>query len=124
MSRWGWFLWSLLGGFGVIMAALIAHVYPPETKYFMTTANKMHFVHLMPLLVILLHLEKNPNNKLLLISLILFLLGYVLFPFAIYVKYTFNIMSASKLAPYGGYSFSIAWLLLAISFIVKSKKTK
>lgn len=123
MIRWGWFFWSLLGAFGVMMAALIAHVYPPESRYFMTTANQMHFVHLMPLLVILFKLEEQ-TSKLLLASLVFFLLGYILFPFAIYTKYTFNIISASKLAPYGGYSFAIAWILLAISFVVKQKKSE
>ncbi len=109
-----WLLYALLGIIGLLIAASVSHVFPPEVRPFMNTANKMHFVHLIPLAIILIFLEKEPKNKLLLASLGLFLLGYLLFPFAIYCKHIFHIISASALAPYGGYIWMLAWVLLGI----------
>ena len=121
MIKWLWGIWAILGALAVGMASMIAHLFPPEIRYFLEAANKIHFFHLIPTAIILYKLEQAPN-KLLLTSLILFALGYLFFPFAIYVKYTFNITSASKLAPYGGYSLILAWLTLAAGFIVKRKE--
>ncbi len=109
-----WGIYALLGIIGLLIAASVSHVFPPEIRPFINTANKMHFVHLIPVGIILIYYDFRGINTLLKISLSLFFLGYILFPFAIYTKYIFKVTAASVLAPYGGYTWIFAWILLGI----------
>ncbi|API86216.1 DUF423 domain-containing protein [Francisella uliginis] len=58
------------------------------------------------------------------LSSFLFILGTLLFSFSIYISIVWNIPSILKLAPIGGTSLMIAWIVLAISAICIKKNSQ
>lgn len=67
--------------------------------------------------------SKNLANCLILkLSNILFILGTLLFSFGIYISIVCNIPAIMKLAPIGGTTLMLAWIVLGISAIVLKRR--
>ncbi|MGQ9863212.1 MAG: DUF423 domain-containing protein [Bacteroidia bacterium] len=108
------FIGYLLGGVGVIMASLGAHIYPAPA---FTQAAYMQILHSL-LLLYLTHQKKLTDR----IASYLILLGILLFCGTIYVKYVFALPGFTRWAPFGGMAWIMGWILAAGGNLQFSKK--
>lgn len=106
---------GLLGFTGVLLAALGSHAVPGmdvEANYrSWQSANVLHGVHAVVLLVLGVQAFKQPS-RLLLATAGLMILGVVLFSGSIYARVAFDLERTFNLAPTGGFLLMLAWLLI------------
>ncbi len=109
------------GCFSVLFGAWLAHggqVLSAYTQATLKTALEYQLFHTLALLVILVwvisRLKVKAPSKILLASCTAFFMGIVCFSGSIYITMFFDIAFIGKLAPFGGISLAIAWLLLSI----------
>lgn len=106
---------ALLGMSAVVLAAIAAHAIP-DTKAAQAVerAAIMQLVHAVLLLYMtgLTGRFSHPARWLTLFGLMLFCGG-------IYAKYLLGLASAASLAPIGGISMMLGWLLLGLSSLTK-----
>ncbi len=106
-------LWQVIaglsGGIGVIVSALGAHAVPDAAlAKLVETASSFQLIHA----AVLLWLASSPRRGLSWARW-LFLIGTVLFSGALYLKAFAVWPGAVALAPWGGTSLILAWLVLA-----------
>lgn len=112
------------GSFSVLFGAWLAHagqMLPVNVQATLKTALQYQLFHTLALLVVLVwaatSLSVNNPTKLILTAAIAFAVGIVCFSASIYIKTFFSVAIIGKLAPFGGISLAVAWLLLSIEGI-------
>ena len=105
---------------GVILGAMGAHaldnILPPERKSSWELGGQYQLVHGLGLIIVALLYEKI-GSLLISISGGLMFIGVWLFSGSIYQNSIGAAPGINAIAPYGGMSFMLAWLLLAIAVI-------
>jgi len=109
------------GCFSVLFSAWLNHggqTLPAYTQATLKTALYYQLSHTLALLMVLVwvisQLKVKAPSKVLLASCTAFFLGIICFSGSIYITMFFNIAFVGKLAPFGGISLAVAWLLLSI----------
>ena len=109
------------GCFSVLFGAWLAHAgqgMAVNALSSLKTAQQYQLFHTLALLAALIWvkvtLPVNKPSKVLIAACVNFFIGIVLFSGGIYIKTIFSFPLVGKLAPLGGLSLAIAWLLLAI----------
>ena len=108
---------GISGCFSVLFGAWLAHggqSLPLASQERLITALTYQFIHTLALMLTLI-LYKQHTTAMLLSAVILFALGIVFFSGSLYIKTLFNVLSIGKLAPIGGLSFALAWLLVGFA---------
>ncbi len=116
--------WVFLGSLNMVIAIALgafgAHGLKGKISKQMfenwTTGAHYHIIHALALLFIgLLILKANHHTSLVSLSGWLILIGILLFSGSLYVMALTNIKTFGAITPFGGFSFIIAWLLIAYS---------
>lgn len=108
---------GISGCFSVLFGAWLAHggqSLPANVQSSLATALQYQFIHTLALLATLVWLKKTKPSKVLLGASIAFVAGILCFCGTIYIKSFFELAIIGKLTPFGGISFALAWLLLAL----------
>ena len=108
---------GISGCFSVLFGAWLAHNsqhLPLSVQSNLTTALQYQFIHTLALLITLVWLKVDDRSRLLLIACIGFSLGIICFSGVIYIKAFFDLPAIGMLTPFGGISFAVAWLFLAL----------
>lgn len=121
---------GISGCFSVLFGAWFAHAgvnLSDDVHSRLTNALQYQFFHTLALLAIAVWLqtlpEKNEPTKLtktLYLSTALFIVGILCFSGCLYIKTFFDLAVIGKLAPFGGLSFALGWLLISWAGINKS----
>jgi uncharacterized membrane protein YgdD (TMEM256/DUF423 family) len=108
---------GISGCFSVLFGAWLAHggqSLASNVQSSLSTALQYQLFHTITLLVCLVWAKVKTPSKILITACLCFILGVLCFSGTIYIKSIFEIHSIGKLAPIGGVSFALAWLLLAL----------
>ena len=108
---------GISGCFSVLFGAWLAHggqTLPVNVQSSLATALQYQFIHTLALLATLVWLKTAKSSKVLLGASIAFVVGILCFCGTIYIKSFFELAIIGKLTPFGGISFALAWLLLAL----------
>jgi len=108
---------GISGCFSVLFGAWLAHggqSLPLASQERLMTALTYQFFHTLALMLTIT-LYKLHKHFLILAAGILFALGIVFFSGSLYIKTLFDVLSIGKLAPFGGLSFALAWLLVGVA---------
>ena len=108
---------GISGCFSVLFGAWLAHggqSLASNVQSSLATALQYQLFHTIALFVCLVWAKVEPPSKILITASLCFILGVLCFSGAIYIKSIFEIHAIGKLAPIGGISFALAWLLLAL----------
>jgi uncharacterized membrane protein YgdD (TMEM256/DUF423 family) len=108
---------GISGCFSVLFGAWLAHggqALPLELQDRLSIALQYQFIHTLALILTII-LYKVHSNIVLIFAAIFFALGIILFSGSLYIKTFFDLTMIGKLAPSGGLSFALAWLLLGFS---------
>ena len=108
---------GISGCFSVLFGAWLAHggqTLPVNVQSSLATALQYQFIHTLALLATLVWLKVAKPSKVLLGASIAFVVGILCFCGTIYIKSFFELAVIGKLTPFGGISFALAWLLLAL----------
>ena len=108
---------GISGCFSVLFGAWLAHggqKLPVNVQSSLATALQYQFIHTLALLATLVWLKVAKPSKVLLGASIAFVVGILCFCGTIYIKSFFELAVIGKLTPFGGISFALAWLLLAL----------
>ena len=108
---------GISGCFSVLFGAWLAHggqSLPLASQERLMTAVTYQFFHTLALMLTII-LYKLHGRLTLLIAGVLFAFGIVLFSGSLYIKTFFEVLSIGKLAPSGGLSFALAWLLVGFA---------
>ena len=113
----------LIAGISLMLAAMLSaygfHGLPgkvPEAKLASWAwAKQFQFLHSMGLILIGLLIDKAPDSWLLRIAAGFMMLGLVLFSGSIYAEILGAPPAVGEVAPMGGTSFMLAWLLTGIA---------
>jgi len=112
------FFGALSAGIGVGMGAFGAHglknVLSPDMLAVYQTGASYQMWHALGLIGIALVRRDDPGSRLLHWAGWLMLLGIVLFSGSLYLLALLDIKALGMITPFGGVSFLIAWLLLAL----------
>ena len=109
---------GISGCFSVLFGAWLAHggqSLPLKVQSSLSTALQYQLFHTLALFGCLVFAKVTSPSKLLLISCIGFLVGILFFSGTIYIKSFFDVAFIGKLTPFGGISFALAWLMLAVA---------
>ena len=105
---------GISGCFSVLFGAWLAHggqTLALASQERLSTALTYQFFHTLALMLTIT-LYKLHTKAVLLVAGGLFALGILFFSGSLYLKTLFNVVSIGKLAPFGGLSFALAWLLV------------
>ena len=108
---------GISGCFSVLFGAWLAHggqSLPMVSQERLMTALTYQFFHTLALWLTII-LYKLHSKVILLIAGGLFALGISFFSGSLYIKTIFDVLSIGKLAPLGGLSFALAWLLIGFA---------
>ena len=108
---------GISGCFSVLFGAWLAHggqSLALASQERLMTALTYQFYHTLALMLTII-LYKLYNNVMVLAAAVLFALGIVFFSASLYIKTLFDVLSIGKLAPFGGLSFALAWLLVGFA---------
>lgn len=108
---------GISGCFSVLFGAWLAHggqVLPIALQERLSTALQYQFIHTLALMLTIV-LYKIHRHPVLVFSAAFYTLGVLLFSGSLYIKTFFDVASIGKLAPFGGLSFALAWLLLGFA---------
>jgi len=108
---------GISGCFSVLFGAWLAHggqTLPSNVQSSLATALQYQFIHTLTLLATLVWLKTTKPSKVLLAASFTFVVGILCFCGTIYIKSFFELAVIGKLTPFGGISFALAWLLLAL----------
>jgi len=111
---------GISGCFSVLFGAWLAHAGQALTindQANLQTALQYQLFHTLALLGTVVLLTSKSATKILIAACISFVIGILCFSGTIYIKTFFNFAMIGKLAPLGGISLAIAWLLLSIEGI-------
>jgi uncharacterized membrane protein YgdD (TMEM256/DUF423 family) len=108
---------GISGCFSVLFGAWLAHggqALPLGLQDRLSIALQYQFIHTLALVLTII-LYKVHRNIVLVLAAIFFALGIMLFSGSLYIKTFFDVTMIGKLAPFGGLSFALAWLLLGFA---------
>ena len=108
---------GISGCFSVLFGAWLAHGgqhLPEALQSRLSTALLYQFIHTLALIVTII-LYRLERSVLSLVAATFFALGIILFSGSLYIKTFFDAVMIGKLAPSGGLSFALAWLLLGFA---------
>ena len=108
---------GISGCFSVLFGAWLAHggqSLSIEVQLRLAKALQYQFFHTLALLLTLVWTLCRPT-KWLVSAAISFVVGILFFSGSLYVKTFFDIAIIGKLAPFGGISLALGWLLLALA---------
>ena len=108
---------GISGCFSVLFGAWLAHAgqnLSHSVQSHLATALQYQFIHSLALFATLIWASGKTPSKWLFSASFCFFIGIILFCGTIYIKSFFDISFIGRLTPWGGISFAIAWLLLAI----------
>lgn len=108
---------GISGCFSVLFGAWLSHGgqhLPVALQDRLSTALLYQFIHTLALMMAIIMYRLN-NSVLLVVAAIFFTLGIILFSGSLYIKTFFDVMMITKLAPSGGLSFALAWLILGFA---------
>jgi uncharacterized membrane protein YgdD (TMEM256/DUF423 family) len=117
LRKWMMIIVGISGCFSVLFGAWLAHggqTLPVNVQASLATALQYQFIHTLALLATLVWLKNTKPSKTLLGASIAFVIGLLCFCGTIYIKSFFELAIIGKLTPFGGISFALAWLLLAL----------
>jgi uncharacterized membrane protein YgdD (TMEM256/DUF423 family) len=114
---------ALLAATGVALGAIAAHgVSEPAAAQAIERASTLQLIHAVALLALGLTMT-SLTNRYLVVGRWLLLLGIVGFSGAIYAKYLIGIAALGAMAPYGGMSLILGWMLIAVGALVQRTDT-
>lgn len=102
------FLAVALGAYG---SHVLKEIADPKALRSFDIASKYHFYHTIAIVAAVSLIE----NKITQISVWFFIVGLLLFSGGIYISILAGIPEFTKITPFGGISFMLAWILLAIA---------
>ena len=108
---------GISGCFSVLFGAWLAHggqTLPVNVQSSLATALQYQFIHTLALFATLVWLKTTKPSKVLLAASFAFVVGLLCFCGTIYIKSFFELAVIGKFTPFGGISFALAWLLLAL----------
>ena len=108
---------GISGCFSVLFGAWLAHggqALPLALQDRLSIALQYQFIHTLALILTII-LYKVHRNIVLIFAAIFFAIGIILFSGSLYIKTFFDVTMIGKLAPSGGLSFALAWLLLGFA---------
>ena len=108
---------GISGAFSVLFGAWLAHAgqgLPIEQQTRLASALQYQFLHTLALMATIIWYRHKASNYLLL-AMLGFVLGIVLFSGSLYLKTFLNIDEFSTLAPFGGSILAISWIIVAIA---------
>lgn len=111
------FLAVALGAYG---SHVLKEIADPKALRSFDIASKYHFYHTIAI-VAAVSLAENKIGQ---ISIWFFIVGLFLFSGGIYISILAGIPEFTKITPWGGMSFMIAWLMLAIAALRSNWKIK
>ncbi|MFQ3266194.1 MAG: uncharacterized membrane protein YgdD (TMEM256/DUF423 family) [Colwellia sp.] len=117
LLKWLMIIVGISGCFSVLFGAWLAHggqTLPVNVQSSLATALQYQFIHTLALFATLVWLKATKPSKVLLVASCAFVVGLLCFCGTIYIKSFFDLDVIGKLTPFGGISFAIAWLLLAL----------
>ena len=123
MERIFMFLGGINATIAIALGAFGAHGLKgrltPELFHTFETGTRYHLIHALGLIIVGLLLHGFERSSLLHISGGIMLLGIVLFSGSLYLITFTGVRAWGSVAPLGGISFMLSWLLLAIAVIRK-----
>lgn len=108
---------GISGAFSVLFGAWLAHAgqgLPFEQQTRLASALQYQFLHTLALMATIIWYQYKASNYLTW-AMLGFALGIVLFSGSLYLKTFLNIDEFSQLAPYGGVTLAISWIIVAIA---------
>ena len=114
---------ALLAATGVALGAIAAHgVSEPAAAQAIERASTLQLIHAVALLALSFAMTSVTSHWWV-VGRWLLLLGTLGFSGAIYAKYLLGITMLGALAPYGGMSLILGWMLIAIGALVQRVNT-
>ncbi|MFK5986913.1 MAG: DUF423 domain-containing protein [Pseudomonadota bacterium] len=110
--------------FGAMGAHFLKNIIDAQALTVFQTASTYQMYHAFALILTALSLEHTHNTKVLNIAGWLFLAGIILFSGSLYGLSLFGLKYLGMITPIGGVCFIIAWLLFAISFMLKAENVE
>jgi len=108
---------GISGCFSVLFGAWLAHggqSLPIDVQSRLANALQYQFFHTLALLISLVWYLSSPS-KWLIGAALSFVMGILFFSGSLYIKTFLDFASVGKLAPFGGVSFALGWLLLTLA---------
>lgn len=108
---------GISGAFSVLFGAWLAHagqMLPLEAQSHLASALQYQFIHTLALFMTLLWHKQQPS-KTLMFACTSFVVGILCFSGSLYLKTLFDFTYIGKTAPFGGISFALGWLTLALA---------
>ena len=127
------FIGAMLGLISVIVGAYTAHNSTLNAQQLNSLMTAVRYNQIYSILIIVIALVMLSNARLaklktLKVSCIMFIIGSVIFSFSIYISTIANLPALRPIAPIGGTTIMLAWIILSItgihytSIINKDKK--
>jgi uncharacterized membrane protein YgdD (TMEM256/DUF423 family) len=110
------FMMALAISLGAFGAHILKSVLSPEFLKVYNTGVQYHFYNTLGLFVATIIYILKPNKKIL-ISMVLILIGAVIFSFSLYFLTILNMPVLGAITPIGGTLLVIAWLFLAYGIL-------
>ncbi|MBK2106309.1 DUF423 domain-containing protein [Francisella philomiragia] len=122
---------AILGFISVAFGAYAEHglksqISPEHFEFIMTAIryNQIYAIVISSIGLVLLSDKKLAQSLLLKLSNLFFIGGTILFSFSIYISMVYNIPIILKLAPLGGTTLMIGWLMLILAAVFLKKNLK
>lgn len=106
---------GISGAIAVLLGAWLSHMgqnLAPEMQHRLSSALNYQFFHTLALLITLVWYRQS-LNKLLLFASFGFFIGILAFSGSLYVKTFLSFAPIGKLAPFGGITLVLSWLIIA-----------
>ncbi len=122
---------AILGFISVAFGAYAEHglksqISAEHFEFIMTAIryNQIYAIVISSIGLVLLSDKKLAPSLLLKLSNLFFIVGTILFSFSIYISVVYNIPIILKLAPLGGTTLMIGWLMLILAAVFLKKNLK
>lgn len=122
---------AILGFISVAFGAYAEHglkmnITPEHFDFIMTAIryNQLYAIVISGIGLVILNGGKLANNTILKLSGFLFIIGTLLFSFSIYFSIIFDIPQLLRLAPIGGTTLMIGWIVLGIVSLLTLRKNR
>lgn len=123
MSRLAILLGAGNAALAILLGAFAAHAFRNSMSEKMLsifhTAVDYHLYHALGLIIVGLLINQHPNSQLLNISLVVMLIGIIVFCGSLYVLSLSGITWLGMITPFGGFAFIASWVLMLIAYLNK-----
>ena len=123
MSRLAILLGAGNAALAILLGAFAAHAFRNSMSEKMLsifhTAVDYHLYHALGLIIVGLLINQHPNSQLLNISLVVMLIGIIVFCGSLYVLSLSGITWVGMITPFGGFAFIASWVLMLIAYLNK-----